>query len=254
MKRYTSPDGVSIAYYQWGEASAAPPVVLHHGFVANANLNWVATGIVDALVNAGRRVLAVDARGHGASDKPHDPALYGETNMARDLIGLLTQLDVPVYDLVGYSMGAIVSLITATLDHARLRRLVIGGVGEGVVVCGGVDTRALPALALAEVLEAAVPPAGIDPALAGMAAFIDAVGGDRKALAAQCRAVNATAIALDRIGAPTLVLAGRDDTLAVRPERLAQAIPRAKLELLGGDHLGAVRDPRFIPALLEHIA
>jgi pimeloyl-ACP methyl ester carboxylesterase len=254
MQRYASPDGVSIAYYQWGEASATPLVVLHHGYIANAKLNWVAPGVVDALVRSGRRVLALDARGHGASDKPHDPALYGETNMARDLIGLLTQLDEPVYDLVGYSMGAVVSLIAATLDQARVRRLVIGGVGEGVVVCGGVDSRALPTSKLAEVLESDTPQVAVDPGVAGMVAFIDAIGGNRKALAAQARAAHATPIPLDRIEAPTLVLAGKDDPLAVHPERLAQAIPHAKLEVVGGDHLGAVRDPRFVPALLEHLA
>jgi pimeloyl-ACP methyl ester carboxylesterase len=252
MQRHTSADGVSIAYYQWGASRQGPPVVLLHGFVANAKLNWVSPGIVDALVQAGRSVLAVDARGHGQSDKPHDPALYGESTMARDVTGLLRHLGVSVYDLVGYSMGAIVALIAASTEHTRLRRLVIGGVGEGVVACGGVDTRVLPNLALAEALEAA-PGAALHPGAAGMAAFADMIGADRKALAAQARAAHNTPIALDRIEAPTLLVAGRADALAVRPEVLAQAIPRAKLEQVSGDHLSALRDPRFVSALLEHI-
>src|SRR5262245_19418932 len=104
MERFTSFDGVGICYQVWGPADAEVPVVLHHGFVADANLNWVGPGVVDALVTAGHRVVAPDARGHGQSDKPHDPACYGETTMARDLQALFDLLDVPAVDLVGYSM------------------------------------------------------------------------------------------------------------------------------------------------------
>ena len=101
-----------------GRAGGLPPVVLHHGFVANADANWVATGVVEALTTAGRKVIAPDARGHGRSEKPHDPARYGEDRMARDLAVLLDTVDVPQIDLVGYSMGAIVSLIFASTDRA----------------------------------------------------------------------------------------------------------------------------------------
>ena len=249
MERFIAHDGVSIAYYTWGEAETGPLVVLHHGFAANAQANWVGAGIVDAFVSAGRRVLAVDARGHGQSDKPHDPAAYGEATMARDLIGLIDKIGAKVYDLVGYSMGAIVSLLVATQDR-RIRRLAVGGVGEGVIVCGGVDRRVLPTDAIAVALEGG---AG-GPAAGAMAAFVDAMGGDRKAMAAQARAAHATPIALDRITVPTLVFAGDVDPLAMRPEVLASAIPGAKLERLSGDHLRALRDPRCKTALLSHVA
>lgn len=65
MGHFTSFDGLEIAYYIWGAAGALPPVVLHHGFIANANVNWVLPGIVLALTNAGRQVVALDARVHG---------------------------------------------------------------------------------------------------------------------------------------------------------------------------------------------
>ena len=74
MKHFSSWDGIEIAYGEWGDETASTPVVLHHGFVANAEANWVATGVLDALLAAGRRVIAPDARGHGHSEKPHDPA------------------------------------------------------------------------------------------------------------------------------------------------------------------------------------
>ncbi len=62
MDRFASFDGVEIAYQTWGTAGELPPVILHHGFIANANVNWVLPGIVTALTNAGRQVVALDAR------------------------------------------------------------------------------------------------------------------------------------------------------------------------------------------------
>ena len=94
-------------------AERPPTVVLHHGFVADADSNWVATGVVEALIEAGRRVVAPDARGHGRSEKPHDPERYGEDRMARDLAALVELIGEPQVDLVGYSMGAVVSLLFA---------------------------------------------------------------------------------------------------------------------------------------------
>src|ERR1700722_9742480 len=143
MKSFKSWDQTEIVYQEWGEQIDLPPVVLHHGFVVDANANWVAPGIVDALLGAGRRVLAPDARGHGQSGKPHDRDSYGEQRMARDLGVLLDISGEPQIDLVGYSMGAIVSLIFASEDR-RVRRLVVGGVGSGGIGCGGVDRRAIP--------------------------------------------------------------------------------------------------------------
>src|ERR1700722_5090487 len=107
MKSFRTWDGLEIAYQEWGEETVPPVVVLHHGFVANANANWVATGVLDALTAAGRKVIAPDARGHGSSEKPHDPGRYGEDRMARDLAVLLDVTGAAQVDLVGYSMGAI---------------------------------------------------------------------------------------------------------------------------------------------------
>jgi pimeloyl-ACP methyl ester carboxylesterase len=104
--------------------------------VADANLNWVGPSVVAALEAAGRSVVAPDARGHGASGKPHDPAAYGEGAMARDLGTLVDVIGADAVDLAGYSMGAVVALLAATTD-ARIRRLVVGGVGCGIVEVAG---------------------------------------------------------------------------------------------------------------------
>lgn len=252
MATYTSYDGLEMYYRTWGEPGDRPPVVLHHGFIANGTSNWADTGIVEHLTRAGRYVVAPDARGHGQSAKPHDPAYYGETKMARDVATLIDVLGVDRIDLVGYSMGAIVSLLTAT-QQGRVRRLAVGGVGAGIVEVGGVDTRAIPNDLLADALLADDPASIAHPGAAGFRLFADAVGADRKALAAQARSVHSEPIAVDRISIPTLVLAGREDPLAERPEVLRDAIPNARLVSVPGDHLGALAASEFAPALVAFL-
>jgi pimeloyl-ACP methyl ester carboxylesterase len=254
-------DGVRIVYDDHapapagGPAGAAdlPPVVLHHGFAVDAHGNWGATGVVDALVAAGRRVVALDARGHGRSGAPHDPASYGEARMARDLRQLIDALGVPEVDLVGYSMGAVVALVLAT-DEPRVRRLVVGGVGAGIVEQGGVDRRVLDNTALAEALLAEDPATIADPESAGFRAFADAQGADRRALAAHAQVVHDTPIPIERIAAPTLVIVGEADPLAARPEVLAGPIPDCTLVRVPGDHVMAVVAPAFAPTLVAFLA
>lgn len=249
MPTFEATDGVTLSYSDWGEG---PMVLLHHGFIANSRTNWVLPGIVDALVDAGRRVVAIDARGHGESEKPHDPAKYGESRMAEDVMTLVDLLgERTSYDLVGYSMGAIVSLIVATRD-SRVRRVVVGGVGSAVVELGGVDTRAVGREALRDALLSDTP-AEISPAAASFRAFVDAIGGDRVALAAQAEALHATPIPLNTITAPTLVLPGHDDHLATHPQTLADAIPNATVTVVPGDHLTAVRAPEFQQTLVNFL-
>jgi pimeloyl-ACP methyl ester carboxylesterase len=254
-KSFKTWDGLQIAYQEWGEAQTAglPPVVLHHGFVASADANFLATGVVDALTTAGRRVIAPDARGHGRSEKPHDPDRYGEDRMARDLAVLLDTLDLQRIDLVGYSMGAIVSLLFASSDE-RVRRLVIGGVGSGVIECGGVDRRAVPNDAIIEALTVADASQLDVPAAAAFRQLADALGADREALVAQAHSIYRGEIALGRISAPTLLLAGDTDPLAIRPQVLADAIPVATFELLTGNHIEVLGDPRFRQSIVNFLA
>ncbi|MFC7242425.1 alpha/beta fold hydrolase [Catellatospora aurea] len=254
MQTFPSFDGTTLAYHTWGEPTAGrPPVVLHHGFSTSAAANWKAPGVVDALVGAGRHVIAIDARGHGSSEKPHDPARYGEDKMARDLAALFDLLGLAQVDLVGYSMGGVVALLTAAADR-RVRRLVTGGIGAGAVEQGGVDRSALPGRALIDGLLTDDPSTITDERVMGFRLFADASGADRRALAAQAEAGHRTPIALDRITIPTLVLAGTDDWLATRPEVLAAALPDARWKVLAGDHLTVVRNPEFATAIVTFLA
>ena len=70
-----SPDGMQLATYEFGDP-AAPTVIVVHGFASSAVANWHLTGWTRDLTRAGSHVIAIDQRGHGASDKPHSPAAY----------------------------------------------------------------------------------------------------------------------------------------------------------------------------------
>lgn len=249
---YQTSDGLSLRWYRWHGVADMPPLVLHHGFAASTHVNWIYPGVIAALRASKRPLIAIDARGHGASDKPHDPALYGEARMAADLRGLLDQLGVERFDLFGYSMGAVVALLVA-LDEPRLGRLAIGGVGEGVIECGGVDRRLLDPEYIAQALLSEDANAIVHPGALLFRMFAERTGGDRQALAAQLRALHSAPIALGQLRMPTLVLAGRLDRLARRPRRLADAIPDARLVMVPGDHLAAVARPELTAALLEFL-
>ena len=117
-ERFTSFDGTRIAYVTDGP-SDGHAVLLLHGFAADHDLNWVRPGVVGALATAGHRVIALDARGHGASDKPHDPAAYMGDAMPCDAQSLLDHLSVEQVDVVGYSMGSVVAYRLVPVEPRR---------------------------------------------------------------------------------------------------------------------------------------
>ena len=82
-------EGVRLDYLDEGEG---PAVLLVHGFASNRAVNWVNTGWVSLLTRSGRRVLAIDNRGHGRSQKLYEPRDYGTTLMAGDAIALIDHL------------------------------------------------------------------------------------------------------------------------------------------------------------------
>ena len=95
-------DGVKIRYIDQGPRDGEPVVLIHGGFI-NVETQWTESGVIDALDNA-YRVIAPDLRGHGKSDKPHDPGQYGNA-VVDDVIRLLDHLDIDRAHIVGYSMG-----------------------------------------------------------------------------------------------------------------------------------------------------
>src|SRR5580704_17546187 len=125
MQRFRHGD-VEIAFLDEGEGE---PIVLVHGFASTAAVNWVHPGWFTTLKGAGRRVIALDNRGHGASGKPYDPAAYHSALMAADVRALLDHLGVGRADVMGYSMGARITAFLALQDPERVRSAIFGGLG-----------------------------------------------------------------------------------------------------------------------------
>lgn len=121
---FTASDGVKIHYLEAGQGT---PVILIHGYTGSAEGNWFTNGVAEALVGK-HRVVAIDCRGHGQSDKPHDPAKYGP-QMAKDVIELMDHLKIEKAHVHGYSMGG---MITGQLLATRPERFItacFGGSG-----------------------------------------------------------------------------------------------------------------------------
>lgn len=246
MPELRSFDGTTIAYTDDGDGA---PVVLLHGFAADTEANWRACGVLDALLAAGRRVIGVDARGHGRSGKPHDPAAYGNNAMVHDVRAVFDHLDLASADVVGYSMGSLTTSRFAP-GEARVRSIVLGGVGAGIDLPRRVETSNV----IADALEADDPSTITDPTGKGFRRFADSTGADRHALAALQRAPwREDAVDLATITVPTLVLTGDRDELVGSPHALAAKIPGARAEVISGDHLGAVMDPRFPKAIVAFL-
>lgn len=116
--------GVKIHYLDRGEGE---PVLLIHGYSANARLNWGVSGVTP-LLSAKYRVVAIDNRGHGESDKPERVEDYG-VNMVEDAVRLLDHLKIEKAHVAGYSMGGMITLKLLTLHPERVKSAVIGGIG-----------------------------------------------------------------------------------------------------------------------------
>src|ERR1700730_16318746 len=109
------------------------PIVLVHGFASTKEVNWVLPGWVASLTRAGRRVIALDNRGHGQSTKLYDPDEYATSRMADDARALLDALRIDRADIMGYSMGARITALMALAHPQRVRSAILGGLGIRLV-------------------------------------------------------------------------------------------------------------------------
>lgn len=239
-------DGVRLRYVLAGP-DAGPPIVLVHGYCSDYELNWVGTRWQETLTNAGRLVIGLDCRGHGGSEKPHDPAAYARRTMAGDVVRLLDHLDVAEADVLGYSMGARIGLEAVVAHPDRLRRAVLGGLGSW----GGTDRSEIIARRMRG--DESV----TDPAAEMFYRFAAARPvNDLEALAC-CILGPQPALTDEQLAAVTVpveIVVGDQDPIARGAPQLAARIARARyVTLAGRNHMNAVPARQFKDAALEFL-
>jgi pimeloyl-ACP methyl ester carboxylesterase len=224
------------------------PIVLVHGFCSDYELNWVGSRWQETLVGAGRRVLGLDCRGHGHSEKPHDPAAYRLPTMAADVVRLLDHLDVQVADYLGYSMGARIGLEAAARHSDRLGRVILGGIGQ-IGETGkpeaiarrmrGDDSIHDPAAETFYKFAAARP-------INDLEALACCILGQQQELRPPEPA---------SIKVPVAIMAGDQDPIARGAPELAREIPGARyVPIPGRNHMNAVPARQFKSAALEFLS
>jgi pimeloyl-ACP methyl ester carboxylesterase len=237
--------GVRLHYEIHGPEDG-PPIVLVHGFASDYQLNWVGTRWQETLTAAGHRVIGLDCRGHGSSDKPHDPASYALEIMTADVQRLLDHVAIESANYLGYSMGARIGIQAMQDFPNRLGRAVLGGIGWG------------GAFHAAEQIAEAFRGGPVDSPVAKT--FYDFAKGrpsnDLEALAACILGPQAEPdpAALAKITNPVLVVVGDQDDIVADVDRLIEHLPTAKLVTIAGrNHMSAVPAGEFKKAALEFL-
>ncbi len=247
-RQWVDLDGARLHYQR---AGAGEPVILIHGFASSHAVNWVNTLWTKTLTAAGFRVVALDNRGHGQSQKLYEPALYHSSLMAGDVLRLLDHLGLERADVMGYSMGARIAAHLALEAPARARSLLMGGLGIHLVEGVG-----LP-IGIADAMEAPSLQTLTDPQQRMFRAFAEQTGSDLKALAA-CIRGSRQVLSRDEVGriaVPTLVSVGTKDPIAGSPHDLAALMPSARaLDIPGRDHNLAVGDKTHKQGVLAFLA
>ncbi|HWK85897.1 MAG TPA: alpha/beta fold hydrolase [Xanthobacteraceae bacterium] len=241
-------DNIDIAYIDDGEGE---PIVLVHGFASNKEINWVLPGWTGALKRAGRRVIALDNRGHGQSSKPHDPAAYDMQSMAGDTLALLDHLKIERADYLGYSMGGRIGMHLALHHPDRIRSSSLGGIGASIITGPGRRDQIIAAL---EARSAA----GItDPVAKQFRVFAEQTKSDLAALIA-CMGglrVEFTEKELASNKVPMLIVrGGDDDDIAGPAAEIARIIPGCEyIEVPHRNHMTVVGDQVFKDGVLAFL-
>lgn len=239
---------VEIAYLDEGEGD---PILLVHGFASTKNVNWVYPTWVSELKKSGRRVIALDNRGHGDSEKLYDPEAYHIGTMAGDVRALMDHLELERADVMGYSLGSRMTAWLARNQPHRLRSAIFGGIGIGLIEGGG------PGENVAKALEAPSLEDVTDPVGRTFRAFADQTRSDRRALAACLRGSRGLMSREEAaaISVPVLIAVGTLDEIAGSAHALGNIIPGAQvLDIPNRDHMRAVGDKAYKTGVLDFLS
>jgi pimeloyl-ACP methyl ester carboxylesterase len=252
----TSPDKqqfqsgtVSIRY---SDSGAGIAVVFIHGLTDSERM-WDVFDLID-----GFRLIKIDCRGHGDSDKPHKADDYG-LEMVQDIARLLDHLEIEEAHLVGYSMGAEIAIKFGTLYPDRVLSLVAGGSGWSGE--GDAHNYRVLAKSLAEeggfggAIRSVMPDIS-EAEIAEMDAILSVQ--DTDALAAVCsgmeQIINLPADVLQRLHFPVLGIAGELDPERGNIEKMGDVVPNFTMQAISGtDHMSAPEDPEFQMGILQFL-
>lgn len=222
------------------------PVLLIHGFGSTANINWVGTNWVSHLASQGKRVIAFDNRGHGASQKFYHVEDYTPNVMAKDALKVLDHFGLPSAHVIGYSMGARIGAFLALEHPDRVKSLVLGGIGLGLLsnflmpdsIQAGLEANSIDDIS--------------DPTALMFRKFAENNNQDLKALAACIKGSrkNLSKHQIQNLHIPTLVAVGTRDTIAGDGEALADMLPQGQFAPIPNrEHNPAVGDKTFKSAV-----
>lgn len=254
---YFDSDGLKIHYVIEGEGE---PVLLVHGFTSSIQREWRRTGVLPTLSKT-YKVIAIDGRGHGMSEKPRAPEAYG-VEMARDVLRLMDHLKLEKSHIVGYSLGGFITeylvvnhperLVSATIGgmgwiRAEDQRLALTGALAGFLENGeGIGRLAQRIQESTSTKDEEVP-----------AALQMFVRNDSKALAACARAIPKLAVTEEQLQAnqvPTLAIVGGNDLLKTSVDDLNKVMANLKVEVIAGtDHESTLRSPEFVGAVVDFL-
>lgn len=252
---YANNNGVKIYYEVEGKG---PSLVMAHGVTRSMN-RWRDIGFTDSLKNDNRLIL-FDARGHGKSDKPHDPAAYS-INMVGDVLSVLDELRVDRALYMGYSMGAGIGFKLAVTHKERFGGFILGGWNPYRPQAPS-NAPAMPAPQTAtsqnnpeafirlreRMLGRTMSPEEKKEALVNDTAAITAL------LATFREVATLDNEELARISVPCLLYAGESDTMYAGSKEASKHIPQAKFFSLPGlDHVQAGSSPLVIPHVKEFL-
>ena len=258
---YFESGGVRIHYTDEGGRDGEP-VILIHGYAANADINWRLPRITAMLRNAGYRVIAMDDRGHGLSGKPHDREQYG-MEMVRDVVRLMDHLEIERAHVAGYSMGGFITLKLLATYPDRLLSAAVCGAGWSTV--DSPKVRVLTELVASLEREqdfgpllAALEPDGTPSAVKEWAMNTGiALVNDVAALSAVAPSMLEWVVTEEQLRAntvPALVIVGDRDPLAEAARNLDGVLANAEVVYVaGGDHATTVGKRQFRDALRRHL-
>lgn len=232
-------DNTRIAYTVQGEGV---PILLLHGFIQNGK-SWDKTELKKSLILRGYKVIVPDLRGNGDSDKPQSDKAYNNDAEVKDLMLLMDVLEIKNYIAIGYSRGSIVLAKLLTKDK-RIKKAVLGGMGIDFTYPNW-GRR----LQFADAFNGKA-----NEMTEGAVAYAKSIGADLRSLHLQQKFQPVTTVdELAELKLKLLVIAGDKDLDNGNPVELKNAIPKAVLKIIPGDHNGTYKTSVFSNKILDFL-